>query len=341
VIIIDTYEGFLRRLFVFFMAIFWGIGCLWGGECRYVTLSTVKVRPLAMGGAFVSVWDDLASLDFNPATFSVTPHQYGVRYGVFFNALGPILLVENRETASVFQTAPGWLIRGAYLSFGRFQAGILLGEESLGDTDRLTRLRVFSDSGYTDHRNASFGFSLALAQRVSFGVAGEVFMRRSEDKSQLALRYRYGLLVKPRDNLNVGICFVDLPKSYQNDRMPLERLADETLNIGISYAPWRALCLALDVRNVSDEGQGAAIEPHLGFDVVPWTHLAIRGGYYREWETQTDVYSVGIGLLDWNSMLSEFRRFSHPTFTVNAAMIWEVEKGRTIRWLLLNGILRL
>ena len=294
-----------------------------------------------MGGAFVTISDDLAALDFNPAGFSVLTSQEGIGISAFFNPMGPALLIENSDRVSAWDTSLGWIIKGIAIRLGRIQLGVLLGDESLGNKDRLVRSRFLGGDGYIDHRNTSFGFSLALAERVSLGMAGELYQRRVNSETVFSLRYRYGLIVKPRANISVGICFIDLPEDFQEDRLALERLADETLNVGISYSPARFLTLVLDVRNVSDEGKGAALEPHAGLEIIPLRHIAIRGGYYREWDAGVDAYSVGLGFFDWNVLFPERRRFLHPSFALNAAMVWQMSNRETTRWFLLSMLVRI
>ena len=316
-------------------------------EYNFVTLSTVKARSLAMGGAFVSIEDDLPSLDFNPATFSLNPLPGKTQFSLFFNPLGPLVIAKNRKNVPSWDVPLGWLIRGFTLSVGRAEFGVLLGEESLADEKRLKRDDIFDGTGYQRERNTSFGFALVLAPRVSLGIAGELFIRGKNEvstggentKKELGIGYRYGLMIKTRNNLHVGLCFFDFPDAYSKDRMVLERLADETLNIGVSYSLWKSLILALDVRNVSDEGKGAVREPHAGVELSLFRHLKLRGGYYREKEGKETI-SLGLGVLDWNALLPESRRFLHPTLAVNTAMLLRRDKGEESRWFILSCILR-
>lgn len=310
------------------------------GDTKYVTLSTVKARPLSIGGAFISVRDDLASLDFNPATFQGPELGSGIQVTGFFNPLGLGLVIGNRENVPSHTAILGWIVRGAALSVGRLRFGVLFGEESLSDEDRLERSAVFGGSGYRDSRNTCFGVSLSLARRVKIGMAGELFSRRIEGKTTMEIGYRYGILVETRFRLRVGLCFIDFPKEYPLDRIVLERLADETLNIGASYRPWDFLMLSLDVRNVSDEGKGAVREPHIGLEWIPWRHTALRHGYYWDVDEKLHVLSAGLGIFDWNFLLSERRRYVHSTFVLNAAMIWRFNESCVDRWFLLSSAIR-
>jgi hypothetical protein len=310
-------------------------------EYKLVTLSTVKARPLAMGGAFVSMEDNLASLDFNPAAFTLSSSAKRAQFSFFLNPLGPLLIKENRGKISDWDVLLGFIIHGAAVSLGGIQFGVLWGEEALMDMKRLGRTCLFDGTGYRGQRNTSFGLSLHLAPRVSLGLAGEVLLRKENDNIKGKLGYRYGILLKPRNDLNVGLCFFDFPKAYKEDRKVLERLADETLNIGVSYTPWRFLTLALDIRNVSDEGKGVVREPHIGFETSPLRCLRLRGGYYRGKGGGDETISFGIGFLTGRSNLSEDRFFFHPTFELNTTLLWQKDRDEKNRWLFLSCVVRI
>ncbi len=305
-----------------------------------VTLSTVRARSLSVGGAFVSIQDDLASLDFNPAGFSIAPISERTQVSLFLNPLGSLLIIKNQGNYSDWITPVGWIVRGGGISFGKLNVGFLWGEETLNNEKSLARSDILDASFYEWQTNASFGFSLALAPRVSIGMAGELFFRNIE-KKEVKFGYRYGIILHPRSNMSFGLCYFDLPNEYANDRMVLERIADETLNIGISYSPWKPLTLMLDVRNVSDEGKGITREPHMGIEIIPFNHIALRGGYFRDRENNENTYSFGMGILNWNSILPGERSFFHPTFGLNAAMVWQQNDQLTGRWFLLSCIIRI
>jgi hypothetical protein len=303
---------------------------------RLVTLSSTKARSLAMGGAFVTIKDNLSALDFNPAGFTLDHTSEEAKFCAFFNLLGPVLILKNNGNYSNWTVPLGWIVRGLGFSKGRIQVGVLFGEEVLSETQRLERYRFFDAYNYEGQRNTSIGFSLKLADRVSLGIAGEFFIRNNPEKS-LNLGYRYGIIMKPKNNLTVGLCYVNFPNDYKNDRLILEGLSDETLNIGISYSPSSILTFALDVRNVSDEGKGAVREPHLGLEVIPFRNIALRSGYiYTTGEAQ-HIYSLGLGFFKHNN---DYQTFPF-SFELNTAYIWQKMESQIERWFLLSFILRI
>jgi len=293
-----------------------------------------------MGGAFTAVEGDLVSLDFNPAAFSVDTRSDKAQVSVFFNPLGPVVLLKNWGENKDWDVPISWILRGATLSLGRINLGLLMGEEAFTLNDQYRKANFFDGSFFDQRRNTSIGFSLALSPLVSVGIAGEIFIREVDTKKIMRLGYRYGVMIKTRSNLDVGLCFVDFPNEFKQDRFDLERLADETLNVGVTYTPWNILKLSLDVRNVSDDEKGTVREPHIGFEVTPIMHLALRGGYYREKGGGREALSFGFGLFDWNSLLPEHCRFSHSVFTVNTAFVWQWTNGNLDKWFVLSSIIR-
>jgi len=305
-----------------------------------VTLSTIKTRSLSMGGAFTSIRDDLAALDFNPATFTLDPYAGENRFYAFLNPIGPYLSFKNRHAYSDWTVPVGMCVRGIGLSMGRIDIGVLFGEESLRNQVRLERRDFFNGSKYETERNNSLGFSFALAPRVSLGFAGEMFIR-NRDWHKLRFGYRYGLVVQPRTNIAVGLCYMDFPDEYKNDRVPLERLSDETLNVGISYAPWTFLQMALDIRNVSDEDKSAAREPHLGLELQPLRHLILRGGYARSTDGKLETFSFGLGLLDVNRFIWKTRSHDRPFFGIQSGCVFQNALSVRSSWFFLSCLIRI
>ena len=102
-----------------------------------VTLSTIKARALSVGGAFVSMQDDLASLDFNPAGFSIAPVSERNQVSLFLNPIGPFLIIKNQGHYSDWTTPAEWIVRGGGIALGKLNVGFLWGEESLNNEKSL------------------------------------------------------------------------------------------------------------------------------------------------------------------------------------------------------------
>ncbi|HHS13706.1 MAG TPA: hypothetical protein ENN03_08090 [bacterium] len=300
-----------------------------------MTIATVKTRSLAMGGAFTSIQDELAALDFNPACFYLGESS-GIQGIVYINGLTPVLAIQNWSRITGLDGMTAWMIRGAAFKIGRLHMGLLWGEESTGDESRLSRKKLFDSSGLSTMRNASMGFAIHLAPNVSLGITGDWYMREIDGNPDYHLGYRYGLYLATRHNIHVGLFFVDFPKPWKNDRDPLERLFDETLNVGISYSISGRMTVAFDIRNVSDEGKGPFLEPHLGLEFFPWKHIAFRSGYSRENQGGYSTLSVGMGFWNWKAGETGYK--IRP-FSLETAYILE-KTAETKHWFSLGLIVR-
>lgn len=305
---------------------------------NYMTIATVKSRPLALGGAFSSLQDELAALDFNPACFYLGKPD-GVNGIVYVNGLTPVLAVANWSLLTGTDGLAAWMIRGAALKIRRLHIGLLWSEESTGDSFRLSRKKLFDSSEISGMRNACLGFAIHLAPNVSLGIAGDWYLREKDGSRDYHIGYRYGLSLKTRNDIHVGLFFADFPKDWRNDREPLERLFDETLNVGISYSIGRLLTFALDIRNVSDEGKGPFLEPHLGLEFSPWKHIAVRSGFSRENQGKYSTLSVGVGFWKWQANQTG-RQTGPGPFALETAYILE-KTNETRHWFSLGLIVRL
>jgi hypothetical protein len=336
-----------RKRFYFFTSRWLSIGLValmtgggFGGEIHKATLSCIQSRPIAMGGAFMSVRDDLAALDFNPANFSLgNPPEKG-GFSVFLNPLGPLLIIKNHDELKTWASPIAYVFRGIGFSWRRIDAGLLFGEEPVTGAARSVRTGWFAGNGFQADSRSSIGLSLALAPRVSLGAAGEIYVRDGSWR-KARFGYRYGLRVAPRDNLSIGICYFDFPKTYEMERLIIDRIDDATLNVGISFSPFSWLEAALDVRNVSDDGKAVVREPHFGLEVKPVRHVSIQSGYYRIRSEKKDVFSFGLGLLDQRSWFRSNQQSAPSRCVLHAS--WVVEKNRLGRatWFFLTCTIKI
>jgi hypothetical protein len=307
---------------------------------RLVNLATVKSRPLAMGGAFASMKGQLDALDFNPAGFDLGFPGRPRKWTIFLNPAGAVLAVAERGACSDWTVPAGLIVRGFGVSVSRLRAGILLGEESLSDESRLSRDRFWDCTDYELRRNAAFGFSFDLAPKVSIGASGEWFIRGQSWGSAKA-GYRYGMMLRPRSNVSVGLCYADFPEDYPWDRLALERLSDETLNVGVSYKPASWLDLALDIRNVSDEDKPAVREPHIGMEIRPWAFSSLRAGYYRTRRASEQVLTAGLGLGFDLSEWIPFSAIGAVRTDISVCAAWQKLLWARHRWFFMTWIIQI
>lgn len=264
---------------------------------RFAGISTVKTRSLGLGGAFTAVADPLAAWEFNPAGagFVMPEQKKTFDFTLYFNAVGPALLLKNKDYFNDGFFFLGTLLKGFHAKAGPFTLGGVFGEELLLDDNYLKRPCILDLPGHLNNRNSTLGIALGLGGRVSIGFSTEIFKRQGTHRSIYEIGYRYGVQVKTRSRIDIGLFYSDFPAKYKSDRLPVERLGDETLNMGLAFHPAQWMTLSADIRNVSDENKPAVREPHAGLELRPVSFLSLRAGYFQE-KNGTDWISGGLGL---------------------------------------------
>ena len=260
---------------------------------RWVTVNTINARPLALGGAFQAVEDDWASIHWNPASFTIPVQDGNKRFAVRLNPIGPVLLISDPRSVDHGFTPVSLCISGIRFQFRQFGIGLLTGEESLSNVSRLERATVISGKGYEWARSVDLAFHINFSPKVRLGAAVQSLIRQTHGNKW---GYRYGLLMQPKPYLQVGLCYYDMSDQYPDERLNLERIADETLNIGIVLKPFTSLLMTADIRNVSDEDAPTTREPHIGMEFSPLQQIALRAGYAYQIENDIPVYSCGLGV---------------------------------------------
>ncbi|MFC1568604.1 hypothetical protein ACFL4L_00080 [bacterium] len=297
---------------------------------RWVTINTINARPIAMGGAFHGVEDLWAGIHWNPATLAYIQTESKTQFKIRLNALAPAILMKNARSVDKGISPIALFMPGIIFQFNRISIGILTGEESLAQLSRLERTSWLDASHYETSRNLDIAIRMRFAPRVSMGIAIESIEQYPE-KGRKRWAYRYGILVKPKPYLQVGLCYYNFDNRISNTRMNLERLPDETLNIGIAIQPWSKMLLSADIRNVSDDQRDATLEPHMGIEIKPIEQLKLRGGFFHRQDIKRDTYSTGIGMqskpVDWGTQF-----FSTVQWGVDASYVWENTMHQKNEW---------
>jgi len=309
-------------------------------ERDFFIFNNVKARPLAFGGAYLSIKDNIFALDYNPASFSVSPVNRDFNFLIFFNPSAIPVITSNFNKFNKLNIPIGLLVHGIGIFYKKVNIGILIGEETITNISRLNNRKMTDLCNYSSNMKSSLCVSLELAPRVSIGIAGDCYYHKIDNKNVIEFGYRYGIWIKTLKEICLGFSFIDLPQKFSKDRIELDRFDDETLNIGFSYSPWNFIQFALDIRNVSENKKNATGEPHLGINLIPWKHLSLQGGFFRE-NNNMDVISFGFGLVNEKFILSEEKRFQHNEFILNAAVVWKKGPIITDRWFMLSSVIRI
>lgn len=314
----------------------------------FATLNNVKSRPLAMGSAFTSIDDDLEAVTFNPATFTLYKNKKNFRVTFFFNPVSSLVAFHEyshnfhqKINKTDFINASGLLIKAVIISSRFIDTGIIFGEESLTNVYNQHSSKWFELNDSWNNSANTFATCFKLAERVSIGVSGTLYYRRSNNILKRGIGFSYGILLKPNDDLNVGLAYMDLPKNMSDFRLPLERIVDETMNIGISYRPTSSTIFSIDIRNLTEEKKENVRELHIGLEQSIFSIAALRIGYFKERFTPHNNYSIGVGILDSNLLFKEKNQFNHHDFIINYSFVYQETKDRFLRWHFFSLLLRI
>ena len=319
---------------------------------RFITISNVKARPLAMGGAFTSIEDDLAAINYNPAAFNLYRANKSHRITFFLNPIGTVIgAIENSNIYNSggfnfddFLLSLGLLVKSVFMSLNSFEVGFLLGEQGLNLPKLFLNEKVFEVSGFQQNHSHSVIGRLKLADKVSLGGSASLIYGSTIDdpfNTFSALGVSYGILLKPERGLTIGVSFINLPDSLHQFRMPLERFVDESVNIGVSYRLFSSTLFSLDVRNLGEEQQKVVREFHFGIEQVFLSQIAIRAGFYFKKDKGDHVISWGVGLLDGNIFVDPDNALNHKNFYFNYSFVYENTKLIDNRWHFLSLLIRI
>lgn len=315
----------------------------------FFTLSTIKARPIAMGGAYTSIEDDIVSASYNPATLSLYKFDKDYRFTVYLNPIAPATIYYERlqndpqnqqPKEDVFKTAA--LLMKSLVFTGRFiDVALIFNEQILDNNYLFDQKKFFQDCDLWDNSYHTFVTRIKLADRVSIGASGSFYIKRIDQEVKRGWGFSYGILMKPSTRLNVGLAFVDYPDDMPEIRLPLERLVDQTMNIGVSYQPTATTTLSFDLRNLTEDSRKGVREAHLGFEQNLFSILAIRGGYFKERFADTHTFSAGIGLIDSNLLFANDNLFNHAQFILNYSFIYQKNKQQIFNWHVLSLLIRI
>jgi len=267
---------------------------------------------MAMGGAFLAVLDETASMAWNPAGFTVPLCRRGSRARVHANALGAAAILQETGILTGVETdeferlpglekisiALGSVCKAVTFRTGSLCAGALLLEEGL-DPSVLAESQGLADAGdLLDSYYTTFALSFNLAPTVSVGAAHTVFagLDASGDRVYGGAR-AYGALLRPSEHLAVGLTYFDVAPGFEDVRRDLEGFSPRTMNAGVAYVPFPSLLLTFDLRDLSERWDSTALEPHGGLEWWAGRHVALRAGAYAEEDGGDGVLTLGAGVI--------------------------------------------
>ncbi|NOZ61553.1 MAG: hypothetical protein GXO74_07705 [Calditrichaeota bacterium] len=307
----------------------------------FLSLSTMKAKPLSMASAYTSVEDNLVSGLYNPASLRLFKGEKNFRVTFFLNPIAPASAIYERygkepadpslESRSVWKDAL-LLFKGVVISAKFLDFGLVFNEQIIDPRVISQQKDIFSYYDFSKNSSHSAILHLRLADRVSLGASGTLFLREQGDKVQRGFGFSYGILMKPAKRMNAGVVYHYLPRLMSDVRIPLEKMVDQTINVGLSYYPFDATTLSLDLRNLTEEKGKSVIELRFGVEQRVFSLFALRGGYFKERFSDREQISAGIGILDTNIFFSRAEKFQRSPFLLNYAVIFEKNNAVTTRW---------
>ncbi|MBN1350086.1 hypothetical protein JXJ21_11795 [candidate division KSB1 bacterium] len=315
-------------------------------EDYIISLSTSNCRALAMGGAFVAVNDDLATSNFNPATFDLYRLPKNFKITFFLNPITSAasltdryMLDENRQSRELAKSL-AWLVKGITFSAKFIAGGFIFSEESLYYKNRLRRDKFLDFETFGKDISHSFLLRFRLSEQVAVGFTTTLLEYRQETMEQRDLVTSYGAMLKPNERVTIGVAYFGLAKKLPNFREPIQRMMDDTINLGLAYEPFSNTLLSCDIRNLNQIENWDTFEIHAGVEQTVFSLLALRGGYFQT-QTQHQCFSTGIGLIDSNHFVKSANKFGHNSFLFNYSLVFEKTEQQSARWHFFSFILRL
>ncbi|MBN1998890.1 hypothetical protein JW935_15125 [candidate division KSB1 bacterium] len=287
---------------------------------------TVQARSIGMGGTMTSVQDAVGSSLYNPAAMGFYQSTQRSRFTMFLDPLGAAFAVDNQSELSAedkfdgvdWLSLTGLLVKACAFSSQHFSVSLVLSEH-LGANPYMEK-KFVSNKGILDWNYNVLSTRIVLANQVSIGASGFLFSSMGNHDVRRLFGSSYGVFLQPGPTVSVGIAYFDLPNNVDSIFLQRYRIIDETINVGIQFQPASYFILSADLRNVSEEDREYTREVHLGSEVIPWSWIAFRGGYYKNLSDNTRLLSLGFGLLNNNFLRSSESQFVFSDYTLNYAL---------------------
>jgi len=308
---------------------------------HYRTINTVSPRPLAMGGAFISVRGHLGALSWNPAAFVLSDKELTHRIRIHLNPIitSALLYDEHRDVGDIL-AALGTAVRAITYSHRWAEIGLLLWEEPLLDPLNAPNGRFFRSDRILEHHWHTLGLRIRLAPTVSLGCSGNLYKIQDRDgHSTLAGGANYGVLLRPVSRMEVGLAYFDFPSGLEDLRLDLEGLRDESINGSVSLHPDASTIVAVDLRDAAEGDKIGWDKFRFGIERTFRDLVALRFGYFQSRQGQNDVYSFGLALQRRDSGNSGLSPLGLKNISASYTLLMEEGTDARMRWHLLSLLL--
>jgi len=305
---------------------------------HYRTISTTSPRPLAMGGAFISVRDDLSALSWNPAAFILSDKELTHQFRVYFNPIiATVLLYDDHRDVGDIIAALGAAVKAITYSHRWAEIGLLLWEEPLFDPLSSPNGRFLQSKRILEHHRQSLGLRIRLAPTVSLGCTANLYKIQNRDgHSTLAGGSNYGVLLRPVRRLEVGLTYFDFPSGLEDLRLDFEGLRDESVNAGVSLHPDDHTIVAVGLRDAAEGDKIGWDKFRFGVERTFMNLASLRFGYFQSRRGQNDVYSFGLALKRQGKRAADFSPLGFETVEAHYALLLEEGRDGRSLWHLLS-----
>ena len=247
----------MKKIYIFLLVFGLFSYCKIYSQVRYFfTLSNQNARPLALGGAFFSAEDDIASINYNPGALFMYPINRGMKFTIFLNPVLPPVVIRNHENfgyRDTFRTGDvvdsfKYFVKAIMYTNKSVILGVLFNEESFYNVESSDKL--FEPKNFLNNNYNTLLLNIKLAKRLSFGINSHIISRATPDGKVERKKWgtSYGVFMTPAKNYTVGITYFDLPNEFSGYRKRMERIGDETINAGISYKFYKSTTFFFDIR---------------------------------------------------------------------------------------------
>lgn len=323
------------------------------------SLSFSRSRALGLGGAVVAVRGNIDVSAFNPATFMLSRVRPISKISLTFNPILPISIYSNPKRFSIegdsnkkLAESAKYIVKAMTYSNKYLDIGLILNEEKIIHKNSE---EFFNGEGFLDNNFHTLVASFEFSSQVRLGVS--IISYKQPDSLGVVNRdlgLSYGLFIKPSEKYQIGLTFFDMTSGYENARRKFDRIADESLNIGIAYFPIKDFMISIDVRNLTDSNKDnnfALQEFHYGFEFSKYSHFIIRSGFYREKFLKNDnyefgltdtsafsdtkysnIFSIGISLIDTNRWRSISNKYVSPTSLISYTFLYKDTPVGKVKW---------
>jgi len=284
-------------------------------------ISTSKAMSLSMGGAYNCVTDYSESMQWNPAGIKIPagnrPNRlYLNSFATPFIAAGIILInpYDDDDEEEITASAEFGLKILAYSMPFFAKSGLLIPVNNHNcvfawnlvedvfpyDTFHYCGKDSNKDENIFDGSSYSLAFKYSISAGFSIGANTTLYDLMENDQRKTCGGYTLGTMFYPSDGFSLGLTYYGAGPNARNALSPVERIIDNSANLGLLFSRINNIEITCDIRNLFNSDEDAFRELHLGAEGRFAKWFALRGGYYREHDTDKSVYSLGFNLMRLN-----------------------------------------